>query len=139
VKFLLDTCIVSELWTPKPESRVVEWLEQADEGDLALSVLTLGEIQKGISRLPSGKKAQQLALVFSELKKRFNERLLPVSAPIAERWGRLSSKAAREGQTLHPIDGLIAATAAEHELSIVTRNVDDFRAVGVALVNPWSG
>lgn len=138
MKFLLDTCVVSELWRPKPEKRVCLWLDQEKEAHLTLSVLVLGEIRKGVDALPSGKRKQALHAGFAKLCQRFDGRILDITQPIGERWGQLSAQVTKKGGKLHVIDGLIAATAAVHGLIVVTRNVDDFSVAGVDTHNPWA-
>jgi predicted nucleic acid-binding protein len=138
VTFLLDTCVLSELWKPIPSAEVVAWLEHAVQEDLHLSVLTLGEIQRGVAKLTRGKRSRQLAALFLELRERFAPNTLPITAEIALRWGELSGSAARRGRPLHPVDGLLSATALEHDLTVVTRNGSDFAMTGVPLLNPWT-
>lgn len=138
MRFLLDTCVISELWKPIPSEGVVAWLERAVEEDLHLSVLTLGEIQRGVAKLDRGKRARQLAALFLELRERFAPNTLPITAEIALRWGALSAMAAQRGRPLHPVDGLLGATALEHKLTIVTRNEPDFSMTGAPLLNPWT-
>jgi predicted nucleic acid-binding protein len=137
VSYLLDTCLVSEVWKPLPSRGVVEWLGNSSEEELFLSVLTLGEIRKGIGRLTGGKKREALARDYVLLRDRFATRILPIDEATAERWGDLASAAARAGRELHVVDGLLAATALARGLTLVTRNVADFRATPAALFNPW--
>src|SRR5258707_14858356 len=125
--FLLDTNVISELIRPQPERRVTEWMEAADEGLLHLSVLTLGEIRKGAALLAQGKRRTHLETWLEvELPVRFANRILPIDAAVADRWGLLVSEAKRRGRTLAVIDGLLAATAIQHNLTVVSRNASDF-------------
>ena len=136
--FLLDTNCVSELVRVKPQPRVLEWIEAADEGLFYLSVLTLGEIRKGLASLPPGKRRTRLETWLEvELRARFSSRLLPVDEEVALRWGLLAALANRKGKPLSIIDGLLAATALHHNLTIVTRNIGDFAVTQVPLLNPW--
>ena len=136
--FLLDTNCVSELVRIKPHPRVIEWIESAEEGLLYLSVLTLGEIRKGLASLPPGKRRTRLETWLEvELRARFSSRLLPVDEEVALRWGLLAALANRKGKPLSIIDGLLAATALHHNLTIVTRNIGDFAVTQVPLLNPW--
>ena len=136
--FLLDTNCVSEMVRSSPEPRVLEWVETADESLLYLSVLTLGEIRKGVAALAPGQRRIRLEVWLEvELKARFAGRILSIDREIADRWGILAAAARRSGKALSVIDGLLAATAQHHNLAIVTRNVSDFASVPVALVNPW--
>lgn len=136
--FLVDTNCISELVRAKPHPRVIEWFEAADEGLLYLSVLTLGEIRKGIAALPQTKRRTGLETWLEvDLHARFAGRLLPIDEPVANRWGLLAAHAKRKGKPCAVIDGLLAATAQHHNLTIVTRNVGDFAEVQVPVLNPW--
>jgi predicted nucleic acid-binding protein len=136
--FLLDTNCISEVVRSTPEPRVLEWMEAAEETLLYLSVLTLGEIRKGVAGLPQGKRRTHLETWLElDLQARFSGRILPIDAAIADRWGLLADQAKRKGRTLSAIDGLLAATALHHNLTIVSRNVSDFAHAHVALLNPW--
>ena len=126
--FLLDTNCISELVHSRPEPRVLEWIEAADESLLYLSVLTLGEIRKGVAGLPQSKRRTRLETWLElELQARFSGRILPIDAAVADRWGLLAAAAKRAGRSLSAIDGLLAATALHHNLTIVSRNVGRFR------------
>lgn len=137
--FLLDTNCISEVVSPKPEPRVLEWLDSADEDLLFLSVITLGEIRKGIAGLAPGKRRSQLeAWLETELRARFAGRILAIDTAVADRWGWLAAEAKRRGKTLASIDALVAATALEFGLTLVTRNVRHFSDISVRLLNLWS-
>ena len=137
--YLLDTNIVSEYSRDSPPNiNVKRWVDTHDEEMLYLSVLTFGEIRKGAALLPSGKKRVQLEQwIEIELPTRFRNRLLPINVHIAELWGAMAAEARLKGLALPIIDGLIAATAKHHDLTIVTRNERDFRMWGVPVINPW--
>ena len=136
--FLLDTNCISELVRPKPERRVMEWMEAADEAMLYLSVLTVGEIRKGLAALPQGKRRTQLeAWLEVQLQARFAGRIVPIEAAIADRWGLLAAEAKRRGTVLPIIGGLLAATAIHHNLTVVSRNISDFTNIQVPVLNPW--
>lgn len=136
--FLLDTNVISELVRAKPEPRVTAWIEATNENLLYLSVLTLGEIRKGIASLRSSPRRVVLeAWLASDLAVRFANRILPVDESVADRWGRIAAESAVEGSPLSVIDGLLAATALHHNLTLVSRNVKDFATPGVPLFNPW--
>ena len=136
--FLLDTNCISEVVRGKPEPRVVEWLEAVDEEMLYLSVLTLGEIRKGVAGLPQGKRRTQLETWLEvELGARFSGRILPIDAAVADRWGWLAADAKRKGKGLSTIDALLAATALHFNLTLVSRNVNDFTDTSVPTLNPW--
>ncbi len=137
--FLLATNCISELVRAKPEPRVVQWLDDCDERLLYLSVLTIGEIRKGIAALATGKQRARLETwIELELKTRFNDRILPIDEEVAERWGVLAAQAKEAGRPLAVVDGLLAATALHYNLAIVTRNTADFSETNVSLVCPWS-
>lgn len=139
MSYLLDTCVISELVRPVPDAGVVQWIEKHDEFDLYLSVITLGEIQKGISRLSSGKKKSRLtAWLKEELEVRFSDRIIPVTADISIKWGAMPGLAENNGQPLSVVDALIAATASVHNLILVTRNISDFCGCSIDIVDPWS-
>jgi toxin FitB len=138
VKYLLDTCVISELVKKEPNPAVVRWLDEQDEQNLFLSVLNLGELQKGISKLPDGAKKKELqAWVALDLVERFDGRILEVDLDTALAWGRLQGEAERSGEKLPVMDSLIAATATAHGLVVVTRNVRDMERCGVRVCDPW--
>jgi len=136
--FLLDTNCISELVRPKPEPRVINWMETADEEMLYLSVLTVGEIRKGLAGLDQGKRRTQLETWLEvELQARFAGRIVPIDTGVADRWGWLAAEAKRKGKGLSIIDGLLAATALHHNLTVVSRNSNDFVNTPVPFLNPW--
>ncbi|MGH9328225.1 MAG: type II toxin-antitoxin system VapC family toxin [Terriglobia bacterium] len=136
--FLLDTNIPSELTRLYPEPRVCRWLDEADDERLFFSVVSLGEILKGVTVLPEGKRRAELQQWLDEtLRPWFLGRMLTVDEPIAERWGVLAGQCQLKGKPLKVADGFIAATALEHDLTIATRNTRDFDGLGVAVFNPW--
>ena len=136
--YLLDTNVVSELIRVRPESKVVSWFQATSEELLHLSVLTIGEIRKGIDSLPrSNKRALLESWLANDLVLRFAGRILEVNLDIAERWGLISARAKTAGTPLAVIDGLMAATALHHNLTLVTRNTKDVRMVGINVLNPW--
>jgi predicted nucleic acid-binding protein len=136
--FLLDTNIPSEMTRPSPQTSVSAWLDDADDDQLYFSVVSLGEILKGVTLLSESGRRRQLQQWLDEtLRPWFEGRILPVNQPIAERWGVLAGQCQLKGRPLTVIDGLIAATALEHRLTVVTRNVRDFTSLGVTVFNPW--
>ena len=136
--FLLDTNCISELVRKKPEPRVLQWLEAADESLLYLSVLTLGEIRQGVAGLPQSRRRTHLETWLElELQARFSGRILPMDAAVADRWRLLAADAKRAGRSLSTIDGLLAATALQHNLTIVSRNVSDFANIHAPILDPW--
>ena len=136
--FLLDTNCISELVRPKPEPRVLEWMEAVDETLLYLSVLTLGEIRKGLAGLTQSKRRTLLENWLEvELQPRFSGRIVSIDTAIADRWGLLTAEAKRNGKPLSIIDGLLAATALQHNLTVVSRNTSDFANTHVPVLDPW--
>lgn len=138
MSFLLDTSIVSEMVRKSPSVPVVKWLDGQAEASLYLSVLTIGELEKGIARLSASPRRNRLqSWVRRDLAARFGERLLPVDVRTAARWGALTGESENRGRPLPVIDRLIAATAMMHGLTVVTRNVQDFERSGATCINPW--
>ena len=136
--FLLDTNVLSELIRPKPDANVKRWVEETDESILFLSVLTLGEIRKGIASLRAGSRRGRLeSWLQVDLRARFEDRILPIDDAIADRWGTVSAFGAAKGKSVPVIDGLLAATALHHNLTLVTRNSSDVAGTGVSTLNPW--
>ena len=136
--FLLDTNCISELIRLKPDPHVMAWIEAVEESLLYLSVFTMGEIRKGLAALAQGKRRNRLETWLEvELQARFSGRILSIDAVVADRWGLLAAVAKTKGNPLFTIDGLLAATAIHHNLTIVSRNVGDFRNTQVPVVNPW--
>jgi toxin FitB len=135
VSFLLDTNVVSEIARPRPERAVLAWFEAAADSQLHLSVLSLGEIRKGVDRLPAGARRTRLTTwLEGELPAWFGARLLPIDAAVADRWGRLLAATERSPPA---IDSLLAATALVHGLTLVTRNVADFEIKDLEVLDPW--
>ena len=136
--FLLDTNVLSELIKPKPEPRVLHWIAATDEDLLFLSVLALGEIRRGIAGLRTGLRRTKLeSWLETGLRSRFSGRILPIDEAVADRWGTLSVLAANRGRPVPAIDGLLAATALQHNLTLVTRNASDMAATGALVMSPW--
>jgi len=139
VSFLLDTSVVSELVKPSPHGPVLKWIGDQDEVSLHLSVVTIGELEKWIARLPASTRRTRLqSWVRRDLVERFGERLLPIDIRTATRWGALAGESEKRGKPLPVIDSLIAATAIVHGLTVVTRNLEDFERCGAACINPWN-
>lgn len=134
---LIDTNVLSELRRKQADARVVAWMQARPRQSLYLSVLSLGEIRKGIEGVADAAFRQVLTdWLEVDLPNYFIGRLLGIDAPVADRWGRLQASA---GRTLPAVDGLLAATALRHDLALVTRNTRDFEGLGLRLVNPWEG
>ena len=135
MSYLIDTNVLSELRRKAPDPRVVAWLQARPRQSLFLSVLTLGEIRKGLERVQEPARKQTLLdWLEVELPNYFVGRVLTIDAATADRWGRLMAQAARP---LPAIDALLAATALHNDLTLVTRTTKDFAGLDVPLINPW--
>lgn len=138
MNYLLDTCVISELAGVKPNRRVITWIDSQDETSLFLSALTIGELTKGVARLPQSKKRAQLReWLANDVAQRFDHRTLSVDADVAIAWGELLGRSERVGAKLPIMDSLIAATAQHYGMTVVTRNVKDMLRCEVAIYNPW--
>ncbi len=138
MNYLLDTCVISELTKKKPNRNVVKWISNIEETRLFISVLTIGEIYKGIEKLPKSSKREKLHKWISiDLKKRFSKKIIDFDLRTAVTWGKIQARSELAGQTLPAIDGLIAATGITYDLIVVTRNTQDMKISKVSLLNPW--
>jgi tRNA(fMet)-specific endonuclease VapC len=136
--YLLDMCVISELVAKQPSLRVVDFVDGLDSDDVYLSVIAIGEIAKGIEKLPKSKRKQELYYWLKEdLLVRFDGRIIPLDTEVLMQWGILVVRLESTGITLPAIDSLIAATTLTHKLTLVTRNVNDFSSTGIEIVNPW--
>lgn len=136
MSYLLDTNVVSETVRRRPHLSVIAWLEELPSEAVFISVLTLGEIRKGVEQLTDRKRRERLRLwLEQDLPAWFEGRVLAIDRAVADRWGRLLAEARRP---LPSIDSLLAATALHHELRLVTRNAGDFRYPGLEVVDPWN-
>ena len=134
---LLDTCVLFEARHPQGNPRVRDALGQHRDDELFLSVLTVGELTKGMALLDDGRRKHELMTWIDGLTHRFAKQVLPVDDQIAIIWGEITAAAQANGRIIPAVDGLIAATALRHGLALMTRNVDDFAATGIRLINPW--
>ena len=139
MKVLLDTCALSELRLPRPDAGVGRAIQELDSDDLFVSVVTIGEIVKGVALLPAGQKKRLLQTWLQTLERHYGDRFLPVDLETCRMWGELTAAAQKAGRTIPASDGLIAATARRHGLYIMTRNTADFEPAGVSILNPWDG
>ena len=138
MKFLLDTCVISETTKKIPNEKIIEWISKQDERNLFLSVLTLGEIQKGIEKINDEIKKAQLTLwLKKDLVKQFENRIIPIDQSVIITWGKAQGQSERVGKPMPVIDGLIAASALTFGLTVVTRNVEDMQQSGVEIINLW--
>ncbi len=138
MKYLIDTCVIGEVIKPKPSLKVLNWLKKQKESHLYISVLTLGEISKGIEKVKDEKRKKELHLwLTDDLQERFSGRILPVNEQVAMTWGQIQGEAELRGKSMPAIDGLIAATALVFNMIVVTRNISDMEESGVVLLDPW--
>ena len=137
MKNLLDTCVIAEYQKPVPEAKVIAWLISQIEESLFLSVLTIGEIEKGIARLPVSKRKKSLETFQENLIARFDRRIIALDTRTLRLWGRLVGSLEKKGRVLPIIDSFLAATALEYDLTIITRNAADFAGTGVRILNIW--
>ena len=139
MKYLLDTCLISELVKKEPNPAVLKWLDEHEEQTFFLSVLTPGELQKGVSRLPSGVRKDDLQdWIEHDLCERFGERILDLDLETSLVWGKLQGDAELKGEKLPVMDSIIAATAISHGMVVVTRNVKDMERCRARVFNPWA-
>lgn len=137
--YLIDTNVVSEWMSASPATQTLDWLRNADEDTVYLSVITIGELRFGIERLQTGWKRSRLEEWLTEnVMQRFEGRILPIDSHTADTWGRVAAGTTANGRPIQPADGLIAATALYHDLIVVTRNVKDFEPTGVNVMSPWT-
>jgi toxin FitB len=138
MNYLLDTCVLSEFTRRQPEQKVLEWLEKIPEEKLYLSVITIGEVQHGIERLPSSQRKTELLLWLNNaLIERFEGRILALDTATMLVWATLTAQMERAGRPTGSMDGLMVATALRHQMIIATRNTSDFLPCGVQVINPW--
>jgi predicted nucleic acid-binding protein len=137
VKYLLDTCVISELVKPTPNRKVVDWINELPSEALFLCAITIGEVRKGLTKLPDSKKKERLTLWLNTLLIEYNERIFFIDLMVCENWGVLQGNAEKAGTPMSTIDGLIAATAYTHNLTLATRNENDFTPSNIPIINPW--
>jgi predicted nucleic acid-binding protein len=138
MNYLLDTNVISELIARAPNQRIIDWIDSLDPEAVYLSVITIGELRKGIEKLtPSRRKDQLTTWLETDLLLRFAEKLVDITIDVMLVWGELTGRLEREGRPIAAIDSLIAASVLEGKYTLVTRNEDDFQHTGVLIVNPW--
>lgn len=137
MKYLLDTCVISELVKPSPDPMVLDWLHDIPSERLFLSVITIGEIRKGLTKLPNSKRKDRLTEWLNSLLEDYQDRIYSIDLAVAENWGVMQGKAETSGMPMSSMDSLIAAIAYTHNLILVTRNVIDFKATNLPINNPW--
>lgn len=138
MNYLLDTCVISEIIKPRPNMKVMDWLKNIPAENLYLSSITIGEIQKGLVKLPESNRKKRLENWFATLLKSYSERIYLFDIVVAKNWGKLQGKAEQKGTPMSTIDSLIAAIAYTHDLVIVTRNEKDFQGNVLKIINPWN-
>jgi predicted nucleic acid-binding protein len=137
VKYLLDTCVLSELVKSTPNTHVLHWLENQKEQVLCTSAMTCAELHRGVRRLPASKRKSELALWLQNLEVGFEGRILAFDQSVAQVWAHMTVEAQARGKSMAAFDSIIAATARKHGCHLVTRNVRDFAHAGLDLINPW--
>ena len=138
MKYLLDTNVISELVAPRPNPTVLKWIDGLDPEGVYLSVIAVGEIRKGIEKLPdSPRRKELLSWLQDELLLRFGGRILVFDLEVMMTWGILVGRLERSGRPIPALDSLIAALALHHGLALATRNEADFEGTGIQVVNPW--
>ena len=138
MNYLLDTCVISELVAKQPNPKVIEWINRTEEARLFLSVITLGEIRKGIEKLAQSRRRTALEeWLTDQLVVRFGGRIVSIGLEVMLRWGQLTGYLENAGHPMSAMDSLIAATTLQGNFKLVTRNEDDFEYARVALFNPW--
>jgi tRNA(fMet)-specific endonuclease VapC len=139
MNYLLDTNVISELVAKHPNRRVLEWIDALDANHVFLSVITIGELRKGIEKLPNSTRKDALDdWLTTDLVLRFSGRILPLDIDVMLTWGQLTGQLERIGRPLPAIDSLIAALALHHGYTLVTRNEADFKDTGITVINPWN-
>lgn len=139
MKILLDTCVVSEMIKPRPDETVMQWFAAANDADLFLSSLTIGEICAGFRKLPDSPRRQTLERWFSEcIEAGFAGRILPFDAAAAKHWAAITADASANGRPRPVVDSMIAAIARSNNMTLATRNLSDFTHTGIPTINPFA-
>ena len=137
MNYLLDTCVISELVKPSPNEKVIDWIKDTPNERLFLSVITIGEIRKGLTKLPESKRKASLTDWLNTLLEDYQSRIYTIDLTVAENWGNLQGAAEAAGNPLASVDSLIAAVAYTNNLVLVTRNESDFKASNIPIFHPW--
>lgn len=138
MKFLLDTCVLSELRHPKGSPTVKQYIATLPSDDLFISAISIGEIVKGLMLLKESKKKRGLQLWLQALEMNYAKKTIAIDVETAHIWGEITARHQKSGKILHTSDGLIAATAIKGGLHLLTRNIADFENTGTLLINPWN-
>ena len=137
MRYLLDTCVLSELVKSTPESRVLQWFEARKAPELFISAMTWGELQRGVTRLPKSKRRSELTRWLEQLLIGFEDRILAFDQNVSVAWAHMMVMTEKQGKSMAAFDSIIAATARAHDCKLVTRNVRDFAVAGIDVLNPW--
>ncbi len=138
MRVILDTCVLSELYKSSANETVKAEINSIKDEDLYLSVVTIGEIKKGITLLPDSRRQRDLSAWCYQIETEYNDRILAIDIETAIIWGEITANVQKKGFTIGAADGLIAATALRHGLHLMTRNIKDFQETGALLINPWN-
>ena len=137
MKYLLDTCVLSELVKPSPEPAVLQWMAARQDREIFASAMALAELHRGVEKLPVSRRRNELSEWLQQLEANLEDRVLAFTQETGHYWAQMVAKAEAAGQSMAAFDSIIAATALEHGLALVTRNVRDFAQAPVVVVNPW--
>jgi predicted nucleic acid-binding protein len=137
VRYLLDTCALSELVKSTPDAHVIRWFEARKAHELCISAMTWGELQRGVTKLPESKRRSELTLWLQQLETGFEDRILAFDKIVSRVWVHMTAQAETQGKSMAAFDVIIAATARAHDCKLVSRNVRDFVNAGIDVINPW--
>jgi len=137
VRYLLDTCVLSELVKSTPDAHVIRWFEARKAHELCISAMTWGELQRGVTKLPESKRRSELTLWLQQLETGFEDRILAFDKIVSRVWVHMTAQAETQGKSMAAFDVIIAATARTHDCKLVSRNVRDFVNDGIDVINPW--
>jgi predicted nucleic acid-binding protein len=137
VRYLLDTCALSELVKSTPDAHVIRWFEARKAHELCISAMTWGELQRGVTKLPESKRRSELTLWLQQLETGFEDRILAFDKNVSRVWAHMTAQAETQGKSMAAFDSIIAATARAHDCKLVSRNVRDFVNAGIDVINPW--
>lgn len=137
MRYLLDTCVLSELVKSTPDAHVIRWFEARKAHELCISAMTWGELQRGVTKLPESKRRSELTLWLQQLETGFEDRILAFDKIVSRVWVHMTAQAETQGKSMAAFDVIIAATARAHDCKLVSRNVRDFVNDGIDVINPW--
>lgn len=137
MRYLLDTCVLSEVVKSAPDVNVIQWFQARKPHELCISAMTWGELRRGVARLPESKRRSELTLWLEQLEAGFEDRILAFDQKTSEVWAQMIVQAEAQGKSMAAFDSVIAATARACDCKLVTRNVRDFAHAGIDVLNPW--